>query len=274
MEKRMKLTHLSDDELFSQAKAICHQRSRLLAQLILVLIEVEERRLHERKACSSMFVFCRDTQPLHSRGPCRAEPTVSPPAGSSRDQTSLRAVVTKAPSPLAPARRHAALALRTSSRERRRASIAPPRAILLCLAPPMTRPGARWRTDKGTTRGSSRRGRQVHAVVRGYDDHHDDDVTMINHDHVYDEVDSKSVLDTESAAETCDELLDVNVDVDVKVDVEVDVRGRRGWSGPHRSADQTSPEPQSGGKESLRPMPRRSAGSLPRSRGKGRGRGL
>src|SRR5215471_8582714 len=56
----MKLTHLSDDELFAHAKAICDQRSRLLARLLLVLIEIEERRLHERKACASMFIFCRD----------------------------------------------------------------------------------------------------------------------------------------------------------------------------------------------------------------------
>jgi hypothetical protein len=56
----MKLTHLSDDELFAHAKAICDQRSQLLARLLLVLIEIEERRLHERKACASMFVFCRD----------------------------------------------------------------------------------------------------------------------------------------------------------------------------------------------------------------------
>jgi hypothetical protein len=55
----MKLTNLSDDELLSHAKAICDQRSQLLARLILVLIEVEERRLHERKACATMFEFCR-----------------------------------------------------------------------------------------------------------------------------------------------------------------------------------------------------------------------
>ena len=56
----MKLTHLSDDDLLAHAKAICDQCSQLLARLLLVLIEIEERRLHERKACASMFVFCRD----------------------------------------------------------------------------------------------------------------------------------------------------------------------------------------------------------------------
>jgi hypothetical protein len=54
----MQLTQLSDDDLFSRAKALCEEGNRLLARLILHLIEIEERRLHERRACSSMYEFC------------------------------------------------------------------------------------------------------------------------------------------------------------------------------------------------------------------------
>jgi hypothetical protein len=54
----MQLAQLSDDDLFSRAKALCDEGNRLLARLIVHLIEIEERRLHERRACSSMYVFC------------------------------------------------------------------------------------------------------------------------------------------------------------------------------------------------------------------------
>jgi hypothetical protein len=54
----MSLTELSDDELVSRISAICFEGYRLTARLLVHLIEVEERRLHLRAACSSMFDFC------------------------------------------------------------------------------------------------------------------------------------------------------------------------------------------------------------------------
>src|SRR4029079_18519632 len=54
----MSLTDLSDAELVSRLTAICVEGHRLLARLIVHLIEVEERRLHLSAACTSMFDFC------------------------------------------------------------------------------------------------------------------------------------------------------------------------------------------------------------------------
>ncbi len=56
----MTLTQLSDDEILARIRSISAERSRLLAQLVALLVEVEERRLHTRSACPSMFAFCRD----------------------------------------------------------------------------------------------------------------------------------------------------------------------------------------------------------------------
>jgi hypothetical protein len=54
----MSITDLSDDELVSRISAICLEGHRLTARLLVHLVEVEERRLHLRAACSSMFDFC------------------------------------------------------------------------------------------------------------------------------------------------------------------------------------------------------------------------
>jgi hypothetical protein len=52
------LTNLSDEELVSRLEAIRSEDRRLLARLLAHLAEVEERRLHLRTACSSLFDFC------------------------------------------------------------------------------------------------------------------------------------------------------------------------------------------------------------------------
>src|SRR5260221_4824097 len=52
------LTGLTDDELLARLHAVRLEGSRLLAKLIVLLIEVEERRLHTRSAFPSMFEFC------------------------------------------------------------------------------------------------------------------------------------------------------------------------------------------------------------------------
>src|SRR5579862_5074442 len=53
----MHLTDLSDDELLASLKAICVSECRLVAQVVAYLAEVEERRLHLKMACSSLFDF-------------------------------------------------------------------------------------------------------------------------------------------------------------------------------------------------------------------------
>jgi 5-methylcytosine-specific restriction endonuclease McrA len=57
-ERAMKLAHLSNDEVMAQLTSICAEGNRLLARLIAMLVEVEERRLHLELACSSMLDFC------------------------------------------------------------------------------------------------------------------------------------------------------------------------------------------------------------------------
>lgn len=54
----MKVVHLSDDALLAQVHATCSHGNRLLARLLVDLGEIEERRLHLKAACSSMFDFC------------------------------------------------------------------------------------------------------------------------------------------------------------------------------------------------------------------------
>ncbi len=54
----MQLTELSDDALVSQLAALCLEGHRLTARLVVYLIEVEERRLDSKAACTSMFDFC------------------------------------------------------------------------------------------------------------------------------------------------------------------------------------------------------------------------
>jgi RuvA, C-terminal domain len=55
----MTLNELTDDALLSQLQSICVELRRLDARLIAYLIEVEDRRLELRSACSSIFDFCR-----------------------------------------------------------------------------------------------------------------------------------------------------------------------------------------------------------------------
>lgn len=52
------LTSISDGDLVSQLSAICLEGHRLTGKLLVHLIEVEERRLDLRAACTSMFDFC------------------------------------------------------------------------------------------------------------------------------------------------------------------------------------------------------------------------
>lgn len=54
----MHLTDLSDEALVCSLRALCGEGNRLLARIIVHLGEVEERRLHLKAACSSMFDYC------------------------------------------------------------------------------------------------------------------------------------------------------------------------------------------------------------------------
>ncbi|MDB5219174.1 MAG: hypothetical protein JWO86_7101, partial [Myxococcaceae bacterium] len=49
---------LSDEELVSSLHAICADGRRLLARLLVHLGEIEERSLHLKSACPSLFEFC------------------------------------------------------------------------------------------------------------------------------------------------------------------------------------------------------------------------
>jgi hypothetical protein len=54
----MNLATLSDEELVQKLTTAYLQTRRLLAVQVEYLIEVERRRLHLDKACSTLFVFC------------------------------------------------------------------------------------------------------------------------------------------------------------------------------------------------------------------------
>jgi hypothetical protein len=56
---RTDLTDLTDDALVSRLSTLCAEGHVLTARLIVHLIEVEERRLDLRAACTSMFAFCQ-----------------------------------------------------------------------------------------------------------------------------------------------------------------------------------------------------------------------
>lgn len=58
VEVSMQFTDLSDDELLSGLKASCIHERQLLARIVAYLGEVEERRLHLKAACPSLFDFC------------------------------------------------------------------------------------------------------------------------------------------------------------------------------------------------------------------------
>src|SRR5215472_19102818 len=55
----MSLANVSDEELLSGLTAICSEARRLLGRLLLYLIEVEQRRLDLKAACSSLYDFCQ-----------------------------------------------------------------------------------------------------------------------------------------------------------------------------------------------------------------------
>ena len=55
----MQLSELSDHELVSRLSALCLEGHALTARMIVHLMEVEERRLDLRAACTSMFDFCQ-----------------------------------------------------------------------------------------------------------------------------------------------------------------------------------------------------------------------
>ena len=57
-ERHTKVEELSDRALLSSLRAMLGSEHRLLARLLVHLIEVEERRLHLRAAYSSMYDFC------------------------------------------------------------------------------------------------------------------------------------------------------------------------------------------------------------------------
>jgi 5-methylcytosine-specific restriction endonuclease McrA len=54
----MQHTSLSDQELVSQIASLCLQGKQIVARVIVHLIEVEDRGLDKRSACSSMWAFC------------------------------------------------------------------------------------------------------------------------------------------------------------------------------------------------------------------------
>src|SRR5215467_14420096 len=55
----MSLANLSDEELLSGLSAVCSEARRLLGRMLLYLIEVEQRRLDLKAACSSLYDFCQ-----------------------------------------------------------------------------------------------------------------------------------------------------------------------------------------------------------------------
>ncbi len=60
VESDMQNTSLSDKELVSQVASLCLEGRRLVARLIVHLIEVEDRALDKKSACSSMWAFCTE----------------------------------------------------------------------------------------------------------------------------------------------------------------------------------------------------------------------
>lgn len=53
-----KLAGLSDDALVLRLQRVCLEGNRLVAQLVAILVEIEDRRLHLNAACTSLFDFC------------------------------------------------------------------------------------------------------------------------------------------------------------------------------------------------------------------------
>ena len=57
--RRMTFAHLSDDELESLLMSCCFNRRRFTARILVILADVEERRLHLKAAASSMWDYAR-----------------------------------------------------------------------------------------------------------------------------------------------------------------------------------------------------------------------
>src|SRR5579871_1363241 len=53
-----KLGQLSDQALVAHLTKLCVAERRVIGRILLVLIEIEERRLHLRSACDSLFTYC------------------------------------------------------------------------------------------------------------------------------------------------------------------------------------------------------------------------
>ncbi len=51
----MQRTSLSDEELLSQIASLCLEGRRLVARVIVHLIQIEDRALDKKSACSSMW---------------------------------------------------------------------------------------------------------------------------------------------------------------------------------------------------------------------------
>jgi hypothetical protein len=54
------LKHLSDEELIARLKVLVRQDCELTAELVAHLAEVDERKLYLDRACSCMYIYCRD----------------------------------------------------------------------------------------------------------------------------------------------------------------------------------------------------------------------
>src|SRR4051812_9344713 len=58
IQTRMRTNRLSNDDLLDALAAALREEGFLVARVIALLIEIEERRLHLELACSSMFDSC------------------------------------------------------------------------------------------------------------------------------------------------------------------------------------------------------------------------
>jgi hypothetical protein len=67
----MTLAHLSDAELLDSLTEVCFETRRLLGRLLVHLIEVEDRRLELRLACSSLFDLCVRRLHMSESAACR-----------------------------------------------------------------------------------------------------------------------------------------------------------------------------------------------------------
>src|SRR5262245_5157129 len=66
-----RLEHLSDTQLLEGLGGVLRSQRRSLAELVAHLAEVEERRLHLKAACSSMFNYCVGRLAMSEDEACR-----------------------------------------------------------------------------------------------------------------------------------------------------------------------------------------------------------